>query len=137
MIQSASGQLQEAIYVALTQTTGLTTLLGGTKIYDFVPRHTKPPYITIGITQEFDWSTSTEEGREHIITLHTWTLNQGRREADEIQQTIEGIMAAASLTMTNHLMVNLAFEFSEIRRDPDGETLHGILRYRVTTEPIL
>ena len=45
------------------------------------------PYITIGMTQERDWSTSTEEGCEHVVTLHCWTENNGRRQlADEILQ---------------------------------------------------
>jgi hypothetical protein len=27
-------------------------------------------------------------------------------------------------------------EFSEARLDPDGDTFHGIVRYRAATEPI-
>ena len=137
MPQSANWQLQEAIYNALLADAGLINLLGGPKVYDLVPRQTKPPYITIGITEVTDWSTTTEEGREHLLTLHSWTVNQGRKQADEIETTIISVIKAASLLMPDHLLVNLAYEQSEIRRDPDGETLHGIIRYRVVTEPII
>lgn len=137
MPQSANWELQEALYGALVGDAGLTSLLGGSKVYDLAPRRTKPPYITIGMTQERDWSTSTEEGCEHVVTLHCWTENNGRRQADEILQTVKQIMAGASLPMSNHQLINLVYEFSEIRRDPDGETLHGLVRYRIVTETII
>ncbi|WP_425283503.1 hypothetical protein [Methyloceanibacter superfactus] len=33
-------------------------------------------------------------------------------------------------------MVNLRHEYTEARLDADGETLHGIVRYRAVTEPM-
>ena len=39
------------------------------------------------------------------------------------------------LTLTGHRLINLRHEFSEARRDPDGETIHGIARFRAVTEP--
>lgn len=137
MTQSANWQLQQAIYDALINNADLLTLLGGGKIYDLVPRHTKPPYITLGITRQQDWSTSTESGHEHLFTLHIWASNQGRKQADEIQAKAEAVIEAAPLSMTDHILVNLVYQFSQIRRDPDGETMHGITRYRVTTEPLV
>ena len=38
-------------------------------------------------------------------------------------------------TLTGHRLINLRHEFSEARRDPDGETTHGIARFRAVTEP--
>ena len=35
----------------------------------------------------------------------------------------------------DHHLVNLRHEFSEARLDPDGDTFHGIVRYRAVTEP--
>jgi hypothetical protein len=39
------------------------------------------------------------------------------------------------LTLVDHDLVNLRHEFSEARPDPDGDTYHGIVRYRAVTEP--
>ena len=39
------------------------------------------------------------------------------------------------LTLSDHHLVNLRHEFSEARLDPDGDTFHGIVRYRAVTEP--
>ena len=135
MPTTASQELHQAIYQALIADTALTTLLGSAKIYDHVPQRTKPPYITIGMTLEREWDTSTEEGREHIITLHSWTENKGRKLAQDIIIAIEQVIRTTPLNLTNHVLVNKVFEFNEVRRDPDGETIHGITRYRMVTEP--
>lgn len=136
MSQSANWELQEAIYAILISNTALTTALGGPKIYDYTPRRTKPPYITIGMSLIKDWSTSTEGGDEHIVTMHSWTDNRGRKQTDKILELTKLALANASMTMSNHKLVNMAYQFSEIRRDPDAESLHGIIRYRFVTEPI-
>ena len=39
------------------------------------------------------------------------------------------------LTLSGHRLINLRHEHSEARREPDGETYHGIARFRATTEP--
>lgn len=135
MPTTAKLELQQALYQVLSADADLTNLLGGAKIFDHVPQRTNPPYITIGMTLEREWNTSTEEGREHIITLHSWTENRGRKLAQEIIIAIEQAIRSASFIMTNHSLVNQVFEFNEIRRDPDGETIHGITRYRMVTEP--
>lgn len=137
MNETANGELQEAIYLALSTDAGLSAQLGGAKIYDLVPRTSKRPYVTIGISQEYDWSTSTEAGSRHIVTLHCWTDNQGRRQADRIIQAIRAIIEQTEFALTNHYLINQQFEFSDIRRDPDGQSIHGIIRYRMVTEPIL
>ncbi len=40
------------------------------------------------------------------------------------------------LTLAGHRLVNLRQEFAEHRREPDGETIHGIARFRAVTEPV-
>ena len=37
--------------------------------------------------------------------------------------------------LPDHHLVNLRHELSEARLDPDGDTFHGIVRYRAVTEP--
>lgn len=136
MPETASWELQHSLYQTLVADAELTSLLGGEKIYDFTPERTRPPYITIGMTLEQDWSTSTEEGREHLVTLHSWASNNGRKTVAEISSKIQQIITNASLTMSNHKLINLVFEFNEIRRDVRGEVMHATTRYRIKTEPI-
>ena len=59
----------------------------------------------------------------------------GKRQANEIMGAIRTALHDQPLTLTGHRLVNLRHEFSEARRDPDGETTHGIARFRAVTEP--
>jgi hypothetical protein len=132
---SASWALQQAVFTALGADAGLISLLGGNRVYDDVPERAEFPYVTFALSNERDWSTSSEEGSEHLLTLHVWSRAAGRKEAHEIMGALRRVLHDAGLALTGYRLVNLRHEFSEARRDPDGETYHGILRYRAVTEP--
>ena len=100
-----------------------------------VPRGAAYPYVTFGITSDRDWSTATEGGSEHILTLHVWSRAAGRRESDAILDAVGAALHDAAPTLAGHRLVNLRREHSEVRRDPDGETYHGLVRFRAVTEP--
>ena len=134
MISSALA-LQQAIYTALTNLAPLTSLLGGPRIYDDTPLPVVFPYITFGQSTLREASTSTEPGDEHIVTLHVWSRARGRSQAHAIIDLLRAALHDQPLTLTGHHLVNLRHEFSDARRDPDGETIHALLRLRAVTEP--
>jgi len=136
MSGSAGWRLQQAVYAALNSNTALVTLLGGARIYDEVPHAAAYPFITMGQTSSTDWGTGTEDGEEHIVTLHVWSAYGGRSEAQIIMGAIRGTLHTARLTLSGHTLINLRQQFSDIRREADGITIHGLLRYRATTQPI-
>lgn len=131
----AAWALQQAIFAALTADAGLTTLLGGARVYDTVPERAAFPYMTFAQTAERDWSTGGAEGSEHVVTLHVWSRGAGRKEALAIMGAARDLLHDQTLTLSGHSLVNLRHEFSEVRRDADGETYHGIVRLRAVTEP--
>ena len=133
---SASFALQKAIFSKLTTDAGVLAVLGGARVYDEVPVRAEFPYVTFGQTTERDWSTSTEAGQEHIFTLHVWSRGRGRREADEILSAAGAALHNQVLTLAGYKLINLRHEFTDARRDPDGETFHGVSRYRAVTEPV-
>jgi hypothetical protein len=133
---SASWALQSAIFARLTADAVLTALLGGERMYDDVPVRAEFPYITFGQSSDRDWSTGTDAGREHLITLHIWSREHGRKQVDEVTDAVRAALHDAAMTLNGHRLINLRHEFSDVRRDGDGETFHGISRYRAVTEPI-
>lgn len=133
---AASWALQRNIYQALTNSSELTSLLGGDRIYSQAPPAAQFPFITVGQTVNLDWSTGTDEGAEHSLTLHVWSRADGAREVHEILETIRAVLHDQLLVLEDHYLVNLRHEFMEARVDPDGETMHGIVRYRAVTEPM-
>lgn len=132
---SSAWELQKAIYAALAADAAVTTLLGGARIYDDVPRGIEPPYVTFGQSTVRDWSTGTDPGHEHLFTLHVWTRVNGERLAHQVMSALRDRLHDAVLSLTGFKLVNLRHEFSDVIREPDGETIHGVVRYRAVTEP--
>lgn len=132
---SAAWALQKSVFVTISASPGVTGLLGGARIYDDVPRGADYPYLTFGQSSVRDWSTDGDVGCEHIFTLHVWSQAEGRAQAHEIMGALKAALHDQALTLDGHRLVNLRHEFSEARREPDGETYHGVVRYRAVTEP--
>ena len=133
---SPSWSLQQSIFAALTADVALTALLGAGRIFDDVPQGSALPYLTLGQSTARDWSTVTDDGTEHILTLHVWSNARGKKQAHEILGAVRSALHDRPLTLAGHRLINLRHEFSEARRDPDGETIHGLARFRAVTEPL-
>jgi hypothetical protein len=135
MAEVASWALQRGIYQALAGSSDLTAMLGGARIYDDAPQGAAFPFITLGQSVVRDWSTGTEDGAEHDLTLHVWSRAGGKKQVHDIIEAIKSTLHDQPLALVDHDLVNLRHEFSEARPDPDGDTYHGIVRYRAVTEP--
>lgn len=133
---AASWALQRSIYETLTGSAELTSRLGGEGIYSSPPPAAEFPFITIGQSVTRDWSTGTEDGSEHSVTLHIWSRADSALEVHEITEIVRNLLNDQALALDSHHLINLRHEFSQARIDPDGETLHGIVRYRAVTEPV-
>ena len=135
MPHSSAWALQDAVHQRLTEDVGLVSLLGGPRIYDHVPRNTPYPIVTYGQSVAREWTTGTEDGEEHILTLHVWSEGGSRRQAHDIMAAVKRALGEAALPLTGHRLVDIRHEFSEARPEADRETYHGIVRYRAVTEP--
>lgn len=133
---NAGWALQQAIYGTLSGHAGLLTLLGGARIYDDAPQRSQFPYLTFGRSTIRDWSTGTEDGEEHVLTLHVWSREAGRKQVFAIMGALREALHDADLSLSGYRLVNLRHEFSDARRDPDGDTYHGTVRFRAVTEPL-
>jgi hypothetical protein len=130
---AASADLQKAMFEALAGDATLAALLGGKRIFDRVPTDAAFPYVTFGRTSVFDWSTSTESGLEHLVTLHVWSKAKGKKEAFAIFDAVRSVLEAP-LTLHSQHLVNFRFEVAEVSFDDDISVHHGLLRLRAVTE---
>jgi len=128
--------LQRAIFTALTGSTALINYLGGAKIYDDIPEQTSFPYVTIGQSFMADWSTASDQGREHLFRVHVWSRDSGSTESQVIAEEIISVLHDAALILQDNVLVTLRFLSSDTLRDRDGKTHHSILRFRAVTEPV-
>jgi hypothetical protein len=134
-MSTAAAALRAAIHDALVADAALTNLLGGPKVYDEVPRAAAFPYVTLGEARVVDWSTATDAGEEHQLTLHAWSQQGGHREAHVIAGALLQALDDAPLTLSDHRLVNLRFALADVRREADGRTYRALVRFRAVTEP--
>ncbi len=83
-----------------------------------------------------DWSTASDQGREHLFRLHVWSRDTGGTEAQLIAEEIISVLHDAALVLQDNVLVNLCFSSADTLRDRDGKTHHSILRFRAVTEPV-
>ncbi len=134
MTLNSAWDLQKALWQKLKINADLLAVLGGPYIYDDVPQSTGFPFVTIGEIRTNDWSTQTSRGHEHFMTLHAWSRSKGRKEIQAIMNVLDEILEEPDLSLENHNLVNFSLVFWDARRDSDGKTYQGLMRFRAVTE---
>jgi hypothetical protein len=130
--------IRQAIYDALAG----EIMLGNAvvPVYDDVPQPVDGgvssafPYVVIGDTTYAPWDTDTEQGAEATITIHTWSRYSGRREVMLIHDEIYRLLHRVDIQVDCSHTVGCDFEQSDSFLDSDGETRHGVTRYRLIVD---
>ena len=130
---SASWALQQAIYAALTMDDGVSEALDG-RVFDTPPRAASFPYCVIGDDVASDWSTATEKGSEHALTVHVWSRADGQMQAKLAAEAVRDALDGAELAITGQVLIALSHLATEHARESDGETVHALLRFRAVLE---
>jgi len=123
--------LQSSIYTALNVSAITSTLSCG--VYDEVIDGNSYPFITMGEETAIDYSTKNLVGAETTINIHIWSRYKGSKQTKEIMDKVHDLLHDISLSVTGVNLINLRFEYSDIMRDPDGITRHGVMRFRAIT----
>ncbi|WP_428029258.1 DUF3168 domain-containing protein [Ancylobacter sp.] len=134
MSAGAAVALRRAIHAALVADAPLTAAMGAGRVHDVPPAAPEFPYVTLGEAQVLDWSTATEGGAEHRLTLACWSRQGGHGEAHALAHLVQQALHDAPLVLEGHRLVNLRFSTAEIRREPGGRTYRALLRFRAVTE---
>jgi hypothetical protein len=125
-----SFELQKTIYTKLNTDSTIRTTYSAT-VHDHVSTGTAFPYVVIGEETLTDDSSAKDiDFNEFTLTIHTFSRNRGRKEAKQIMARIYTLLHKASLTITGATHVNTRFEYSDVVREQDGLTYHGVQRFR-------
>ena len=123
--------LQSSIYTALNVSAITSTLACG--VYDEVVEGNSYPFISLGEETAIDYSTNNLVGAETTINIHIWSRYKGSKQTKQIMDKVHDLLHDVSLTVSGVNLINLRFEYSDIMRDPDGITRHGVMRFRAIT----
>lgn len=133
---SASISLQKAIYDLLRNDTDVTAKIGKNRILDHVPPNIGFPYVTLGSSVVYDWSTDSESGQEHLISLHIWAHSSGRKFVLEMAELIAQKLDQQRLNLSGHLLVNLTLQEINAQNSNRRNAYQAIMHYRAVTEPV-
>jgi len=129
MSGSPYAAIQQSIYDILTSDTTLMTKVTG--VFDFVPDNQGYPFVTVGETTSIPYETYDRYGEEVSTILHVWSRYRGMQEINEIMDDCKRLLARKSFEVAGWQNISCYHDFSEVIREPDGETRHGVIRFRI------
>jgi len=132
---SAMLELQRSVLAVLKAGPALKELVDG-RIYDRVPAGAEFPYVTLGGSTSYDWSTATERGSEHLLSLNVWDRAGGRKSVLEIMDLVDHLLLEGDFVLRGYRLINLVAQSSMARAEDSRDGYLGVLRYRIVTEEL-
>ena len=126
--------LRKAIFARLVADAAIVGLIGPGAVFDEVPRGREPPYLVLGEGTVKDWSTSSDRGHEHQLTLSAWSKEGGARQALAMASAVVACLEAMASALDGHRLVNLLALSTEVRRERERRLLRASIRLRAVTE---
>ena len=120
--------LQEAIYNTLN-VSAITTAFN-CSVVDEPTNDQSYPFISIGDARADDYSTKDLDGGDYEVTFDIWSQYKGAKECKQIMDKIHDLLHDSNISVTGFNLINMRLEFTDILRDPDGVTRHGVMRFR-------
>jgi hypothetical protein len=126
---SASLAMQRLLAAALAAIPGITG------VYDGPPPDAVAPYLVIGPDVVGDWSTKTEPGHEHRVSIAVWDAGPGAARAKALMGQVEAILAGLGGSQGGHLLVSTRLLRTLVLTDPEGWT-QGLVEFRLRSRAL-
>lgn len=126
--------LKAAIRAALLADAAFVTALGGTHVYDEVPRNIEPPYGAFGDAQSRENGTASGPAHQSDMILTFWSRQGGTAEALALAERAEAILDLAALAPAGHRLILLRVSGVDLRQEAGRGLFRASLRLRALTE---
>ncbi|WP_431321815.1 DUF3168 domain-containing protein [Rhizobium sp. YTU87027] len=133
---SAAHELLTAIHARLTGDVELLGMIGEDGVRDRLVTGRKLPCVLIGDVVSNDYSTSTERGKEHLLSLEIWIDAGGRKQAQLVASRLHTLLHDTALDLGQHHLVSLLHLRTQSRREAKTKLHVAELRFRAVTEPV-
>lgn len=141
-----SYELQLVALGALRASAALTAIVGA-KIYDRVPERlaggalvpdVTSPYISFGPVSMLPDDADCIDGEEITFQIDVWSwgsgLAYGSVQARQIAGLVKKALHKADLELTTNALVSIRHAQTQILRDSDGITNHGVIQFTAIVE---
>ena len=130
-------ELAKALHSALSGNIAVKSVLGEPpRLYDNPPEDPVFPYLTYGPMRSEDIGGDESPLTAHAISLHIWSRYRGRAEIMACLSAVAGALEGENLQLTDAHLVSANIVYIDSFRAPDGRTLHGLIRMKITTQPL-
>jgi len=96
------------------------------------PSNDTLPYIQFG---QGEVSDTFVPGHEILTEVHVWSAKEGPHEAKTLQGQIRGALHSLDFTRSGWKFINVREDSARTFLDVDGETWHGVQRFRALAGP--
>jgi len=125
-------QLQKAVYDKLSGDATLGALITG--VFEYVPEGTNFPYVVIDDMKLKPWSNLSKKGSEINFSIKTYCRERGSKTCLDIMDNVEDLLDEAALTVTNHALIHILLEYSEVEQKKDGLNYVGVSKFKALLE---
>lgn len=133
---SASAALQKAIYQRLQGDAGMVALVGADGVRDHVVAGDRRPFVGIASIDSRDFSTASEAGEEHLVTLEVRGGEGGHRGVQEIAARVQVLLDDAALVLDGFALVGVFHRHTRVGRDAKARGHLAEMVFRAVTEPV-
>ena len=128
-------EVSKAIHALLSDHMGVQAVLGTPpRLYDNPPEDPVFPYLTYGPMRSEDISADGAVMSAHTLTLHIWSRYGGRAQVMEVLAAVTSALQSGELSLPDINLARAQVSYTDIFRAPDGLTLHGLIRFSLTTD---
>lgn len=92
------------------------------------------PYIVLGESAAEPLETQAGGGYDTTLDIHTYSRALGMKEAKAVMAAISDCLHGQDFAVTGQRLVFCRLISQSLRQD--GETRHGVQRFRIITEPV-
>lgn len=123
--------VQAAVYARLTGDATLVTLLGSGGVYDEAPQPIVYPWVQLGESTVTKDAVFNRDGRNALGRIHVWSRYAGSKECADILARMGDLLDDYALVVSGATVESCEVEQTQIIRDPDGITRHGVFDLRI------
>ena len=129
--------LQGAVNAALRADATVQNYVSN-RIYDSIAQSVAFPYITLGAVETHDDKIEDFDSLGLTITIHVWSRNAGKVEAQQIADAVKAACHNKTLPLDFNWRMStpLRRDRADVLIDPDGRTTHVALTYHCLADPL-
>lgn len=143
----AGGEIRAAIEPLMRADPGVVAAFGSSKvrIYNAAPpasANAPFPYVTLGLMHVVAEPYEGVDSGNAEWAIHVWSRPDPRStdEAGAILGAVRAFLAGLApdtVTLADFTLVQLRWIDTQLLEDPDGMTIHGVLRFEISYDPSL